>query len=321
MSNVLLKTLSIFVIMSFGYLLRKRGAIDAPFNRMLSVVLINVMYPALIFSSLTRRFTLNAIFANGILPAGSFLIMLTGWLTGLVLCRFCRRMPVKRSRTFLFQSSLNNYSFLPLMLIAVLWGETEIDRLIYSTLGAEIFIWTFGIQAITGQPFRPRSLRHLLSMPMAAMLASFVVIVLRHLGATAGISPSDLPVVAPLSGMLHDTLRITGQATIPTTAIIAGSRMAGLRPGQAFSPSILMITIVRLALVPLLAASLLWLLPVSAENYRILAIVAVMPCALNSVTLAEVYHADADFAAATVQATHLACIITIPLWLRLLGVA
>lgn len=322
MLTVLLKTLSIFIIIGFGYALRRRGVIDAPFNRMLAVVLMNVLYPALIFSSLTRRFTVDAVLQNSLLPVGSFLILFSGWLIGLAVFRFWRHTTPERKRMFHFQIASNNYSFLPLMLAAVLWGEAEMDRVVYSTLGAEIFIWTFGIQAITGRPLRLRSLRYLCSMPMAAMAAAFLSIIGRDAAVARDFVLADWsPLCAEITGMLRDTLRLTGQATIPISAIIAGSRMGGLHPRHLWTRAIASITLLRLIVAPAVALGLLWLLPLTAEVYRILAIVAVMPCSLTSVTLAEVYRADADFAAASVQTTHIACILTIPVWLRLLGVA
>jgi predicted permease len=46
-------------------------------------------------------------------------------------------------------------------------------------------------------------------------------------------------------------------------------------------------------------------------------LIAVMPAAMSSVTLAEAYGADAEFSAAALLTTHLACLVTIPLWLAL----
>ncbi len=322
MYSVLLKTLSIFLIIGFGYVLRRRGVIDAAFNRMLAMVLMNVFYPALIFSSLTRRFTIGAVIENGMLPVGSFLILFCGWCVGLAVCRAWRSGSFARKRMFHFQCASNNYSFLPLMLASMLWGEAEMDWVIFSTLGAEVFIWTFGIQAITGHPVRLRSLRHLGSMPMAAMAAAFVAIALRDWATARGMAPLGGGTAGgPLLEMLRDTLRLTGQATIPVSAIVAGSRMGGLHPKHLVDKAVAALTLLRLIVIPALALGLLWLLPLDPEVYRILAIVAVMPCSLTSVTLAEVYRADADFAAATVQTTHLVCLLTIPLWLRLLGAA
>jgi predicted permease len=51
-----------------------------------------------------------------------------------------------------------------------------------------------------------------------------------------------------------------------------------------------------------------------------LLVIAAMPCAMVSVTLAEVYDGDAELAAASTLTSHLACLLTIPLWMRLFGI-
>lgn len=320
MTNVLLKTLTIFIVMAFGFAARRRGVVDAAFNRMLSALLLNVFYPALIFSSLTNRFSLSGLAENILLPAGSFMILLCGWAIGAVILRFYRFKNEVTGRLFHFQCALNNYSFLPLMLAAALMGGEAMALVVYSTLGAEIFVWTFGIQAIVGGPFRLGALRKLVSMPMIAMAAAFAAIAAR--AALRSCAAVDRAAgLLPVWQMFMDALALTGQATIPVSAVIAGIRMAGLHPRRILTPAIGAVTFLRLVLIPAAALLSLRLLPLSPDGAEALALVAVMPCALASVTLAEVYGGDADFAAGSVMTTHALCVITIPLWLRLLGMA
>lgn len=318
MFNVLLKTLTIFVVMAFGYAARRGGIVDAAFNRMLSALLVNVFYPALIFSSLTRRFSASDLARNLWLPAGSFLILLIGWLAGAAVRRAVRFRSEATARMFHFQCALNNYSFLPLMLAAALWGEGVIALVMYSTLGAEVFVWTFGMAALTGGPFRLAGLRKLLSMPMLAMAAAFAVILARAAAPQAQGEPAG---VRALWGMFCDALALTGQATIPLSAVIAGIRMAGLHPRRVFSAPTAAVTALRLVAIPALALGALRFLPLAPDSRTALTLVAVMPCALSSVTLAEAYGGDADFAAGSVLSTHALCVITVPLWLGLLGMA
>ena len=43
--------------------------------------------------------------------------------------------------------------------------------------------------------------------------------------------------------------------------------------------------------------------------------VSAVPAAMASVTLAEAFRGDADFSATAILATHVLCLVTIPLWL------
>ncbi len=321
MYTVFLKTCSIFLVILFGYIVRRRGLIDAPFNRRLALLLMNVFYPALIYSAIVRQFSLGAILENWALPAGSALIMGLGWLTGLAVRPALRRVPEPTARMFHFLCTMNNYSFLPIMLASMFWGEKGVAMVVFSTLGAEVMVWTFGIQAITGHRAGLRSLKHLCSMPMLAMLAAFGTLILRAILDQTGVSSviASSPAM-PLLAMGLDTLTMTGAATIPVSAIIAGARMAGLHPRHLFSPLMGAMTVLRLLAIPAMAVLLLYLLPLTQTIREILTVVAVMPCALASVTIAEVYDGDGEFAAAGVLITHLVCLGTIPVWLRIAGV-
>ncbi len=320
MLALFLKTLVIFAVIGFGYLLRRRGTIDAPFNRQLSLVLVNVLYPALIVNTLVRQFTWNTLLQQAWLPAGSALIMVLGWTVGLAVRRRLHRdTPPETASVFHFQCTMNNYSFLPIMLVAQLGGDRAVAQVIYSTLGAELCVWTLGVQALSGQPAGWRALRHLRSMPMGAIAVSIAVLLLREVALPTAWQAPLLALGRPLAGMTLDILQLTGQATIPICALIAGSRMAGLRPHHLFTQRMALTVAVRLALIPALAIAIFRLLPLPADVRLVLLVVAVQPCALNSVTLAEVYRADAEFAAASVLMTHLACLVTIPLWLGAVG--
>ena len=80
MLDVFFKTACIFLISAAGFVLRRRNIIDTDFNRQLSLLQINVIYPALILSSQTRNFTWPTLLSNWPLPlTGSAMIMMVGW--------------------------------------------------------------------------------------------------------------------------------------------------------------------------------------------------------------------------------------------------
>lgn len=315
MYTIFFKTLAIFAVMGFGFILRRRNVIDAAFNRQMSLVLVNVFYPALILSSIVRNFTFASLVANWALPAGSAMIMLIGWGVGVIGQRLMRRQAPATAGVFLFQCTMNNYSFLPIMLAAGLLGNDAVSLVIFSTIGAEICVWTLGLQAMTGQRPSLAALRHLASVPMMAMLAGCLVLLAKlALGGAADRWAGD-PWAGPPLAMALDALALAGQATIPVSAIIVGSRMGSLHPHHLLSWLMAVTTVLRLLVIPAIATALLVLLPFPPATRPVLLIVAAQPAAMVSVTLAEVYGSDAEYAAASVLLTHVFCLLTIPLWL------
>ncbi len=334
---VFFKTACIFLISAAGFVLRRRGIIDTAFNRQLSLLQINVVYPALILSSQTRNFTWPSLLANWPLPAGSALIMLTGWVVGLAALPLLRRETPPTRAMFHFQCTINNYSFLPIMLASTMLDEKGVAQIIFSALGAELVVWTLGLQALTGgaahatpggnaAPSQADSLstaarriaarlRNLASMPLLAMAAAAGWLLLRHhAGATLGACQAT-PVGIAFGDMVATALQMTGQATIPLAAIIVGSRIAEIRVDHLFTRLIVLTTFLRLAAIPALATLLIFWLPFPPAVRPALLIVAAQPCSMASVMFGEAYGCDARFAAATVLATHACCLLTIPLWL------
>jgi len=316
---IFLRTLAIFLLMLAGFVLRRRGMLDDVFNRSLSHLLIQFFYPALILSSIVQNFSLVELARQWILPAGVFAIFSLGWLAGRLSLRLLARQEERTQRCFHFLCTVNNYSFLPIMLILSLWGEAGVAKVVFASLGAELFIWTLGIQALSGQRVSLAALRHLISMPMIALATAIGVVGARTAFNVQGI---DLATTAPplqaILDMLLDTSRMAGQATVPVSAIICGSRMASLQARHLATPTLAGLNLLRLAVIPALSISLLYFIPMPIEAKRVLYVIAIQPVSMSSVSMAECYDGDAGFASAAVLSTHLLGLMTIPLWLNLL---
>lgn len=315
MTILFLKMLPL-VLMSFaGYLLCRMKWVDATFNRQLSQVMLNLFYPCLIISSILRNFTLETLLQNWTMPVGTIFILTTGWLVGWVTLPFVKKHPLSTQRCYHFICMMNNYSFLPILLATSLWNEKAVALIAFSALGSELCVWTLGIKAMTGQPLERKFLRNLVSMPMLAIGASFILLVIR----SACVHHDWLPVTGSTTDELFttllDTCRMTGSATVPASALICGIRIAMLHPHKLVSPLLLGTTFLRLMVIPAITIGVLMLLPIDQEMRRVLILIATMPVAMASVSLAEAYQSDAEFSAAAILVTHVICLVSVPFWL------
>lgn len=299
-----------------GYLLNRLKVIDAAFNRQLSLVMLNLLYPCLIISSFMRNFTWETLLQNWIMPLGAALVMLTGWVLGALTLPLFKNRPDATRRSYHFSCMMNNYSFLPIIMASALWpgNEMAIALILFSGLGSELCVWTLGIKALTGQRLGWQLMRHLLSLPMTALLGSISMLAIAHFGAAHGWLP-PVGSYGELPRTLLESTRLVGAATIPASAIICGSRIAMLQPEHLWSRLMCSSTLLRLVVVPAIALLLLRLLHLDQQATQILALIALMPAAMASVSMAEAYGGDPEFAAGAVFVTHLVCLITIPLWL------
>jgi len=312
-----LNILSIFLLMSAGWVLRKRGVVDDVFTRRLSVILVNVFYPCMILYAVLSRYTFDTLLAGWRLPALVFLIMIIGWLVGIIILRFWKstahgdvRPPTRG--TFHYICSVNNYTFLPIMLARPLWGDEAVAMIAFGALGAEIFVWTLGIRALTGR----HDFKQLLSTPLIALCCASAFLLLRYF------LPLDtLPNPFLTAGkQLLSTLKIMGEATIPIAALICGARIGAITLRGNFTTPAWFLSALRLAVIPALCVAILWFLPLEPEMRRVLFLIAVQPAVMAAVPMSEVYGGDPAFAATVVFITHAFCLATIPLWMWLLGV-
>jgi len=320
MLSIFLRLLSIFLMIGIGWVARRRSIISAETTRSLSRLLATYFYPALIFTSMTRHFNTGSLVANWQLPVGTFVIMLIGFATGLLVERLLTDPHSRQGHAFLFQCTINNYSFLPMPLALMLWGEAGVAGLIFSAMGPELAIWTLGVYALSGRKLRLGSLRQLINPPLITMIATLCFVVLRDQlpGAAAGFTAR--PPVTEFTGAVNSALALLGGATIPLAMMVAGSRMAGLHAHHLFSRIQIVLALLRLVLIPAIAIGLMTMLPLADEIRRILILVAIMPVAVFSVVLCELYEGDSDFAASSILVTHMLCLITVPLWLSLLSI-
>jgi len=310
-----IKMLPLVLMTLAGYALNRLKLLDATFNRQLSLVMLNVFYPCLIVSSIVRNFTWETLLQHWIMPVGTVFILVTGWLVGWATLPLLKRQSESTRRCYHFVCLMNNYSFLPILMAASLWGEKSIALIIFSSLGSELCVWTLGVKALTGQKLDRRFLKNLVSVPMLALMGSFVFLALRAVCERYGLIPGADTLASHLGSTLLETFRMAGAATIPASALICGSRIAMLHPGKVFSPLMVGTCALRLVIIPAACIAGLSLLALPPDMRRVLVLIAVMPAAMASVTLAEAYGGDADFSAAAVLATHVLCLATIPVWL------
>ncbi len=315
MLTLFIKMLPLVLMTLAGYALSRLKWIDAGFNRQLSLVMLNVFYPSLIVSSILRNFTWETLLQNWIMPVGTVLILATGWLVGLVTLPLLKRQTEATRRCYHFICLMNNYSFLPILMAAALWGEMSVALIIFSGLGSELCVWTLGIKALTGQKLDRAFLKNLVSVPMLALMGSFAILAVRAACVRHGVVPADGSGADEFLKTLVETCRMAGGATIPASALICGSRIAMLHPSRLVTPLMAGTCALRLVVIPAICIGVLSLLPLPLDVRRVLALIAVMPAAMASVTLAEAYGGDADFSASAILVTHVVCLVTIPLWL------
>ncbi len=313
--NYVLQVLFILVLMTIGFAARRRGVVSAAGTSEMVRVLVAIIYPCLIFSSVTR---LNAqeLAANWIMPVMALAIAGTGLLLGLVTLRWMKNVDRQRASAFLFQNTINNYLFLPLPLVMLLWGERGVALLVFASMGFELTVWTVGVFLFNRSSKLSEGIRMMFGPPLIALIFSMGWVCVRDLAGLA------LPSSGFFADLMHRLLDLVyfgadtvGQATVAVSMIVSGSRIAALHMGTAFDRQVWIVAAMRLLVTPVIFILLLKLIPMDETAYGILCVVAVMPAAVASLIFSERFGGDSDFIATTLLITHLGAVATIPLLL------
>lgn len=319
MSTIAIQISAIFAMIGIGILATRRQWFSEEFSTQLSLLLIKVFYPSLLFSAILRKYTLSALADKWILPVGAAGIIFIGWSIGWIAKRtLLRHAKAPTRRAFHFTCAINNYSFLPIMIIAgTPLGEEGVAMVALTTIASDTLTWTLGFRTFTGQRINLSTLpKMFLRPPIFALLLAICSLILFHF---LKITPETLFSYQPTSVALHTLYHYLGNATIPTSALICGMRLGQLRLTGLFTYPQLMVTALRMILIPSIILLVLSVLPISEAQRLVFGLIALMPGAMVSVSMAEVYGGDIPFVSAMILNTHALCILTVPIGLWILG--
>jgi malate permease and related proteins len=302
--------LCILGLVAAGAFARRRGLLSARGTNDLAHVALTLVYPALIFVSITQL-SFADLRANLLLPLLVMAIALVGFALGLLAVRFLGNVPSDTSRAFLFHCLINNYSFLPLPLVLFRYGDPGVALLVFSSVGYELLLWSLGVMLFTRAERKRDRLKSLFSPPFVVLLLGLAFVAARDLLPW----PDPPPALALAWQTARAGLRTLGAATIALSMLVAGSRFATLQFKTILGWRIWFVSAIRLLAVPLIMIPLLALVPLDPVARGILYIISVMPSAMVSVLFSERYGGDTDFIAGALLLTHLWALLTVPLLL------
>lgn len=300
--TVLSKIGVVLLLVGAGWLLRRRGILDAQSTGALSRLVVDAAFPALVLIQLPRTVDMETLGAAWPVPVWALVLLAMGWGIG---------RAIGRDRTSAFLIGLPNWIFLPLLIAEGLYGDVGIRTVLLFNVGAQLALWTLGVSTLTGRSDPGALLRN------PGLLAS-------ALGLVVAITAPEL-VREPVAGLsvLVEALDLFGQITVPLSLCVTGAQLAELPPASDLRlPDLGRVLAARLVLVPLVALGLLLLAeaagwtPTPAVR-SMLVITASMPVAISGSVFAQRFAGDVPLAARAVLASTLLSLVTVPLlvWL------
>lgn len=261
-----------------------------------------VIYPTMVFVSLTTTFTRETLLSYWVLPAVELAIMLGGGLVGFVLLRILPFSSSRAAGTVGYDFTIGNYIFLPLPLAVALWGPSAAGNVVVAALGAEIAYWTVGVAFLS----EGRVVWHRIFTP--------AVLSLLLGGAEILLAP---PAIHHLVLLADRALVWIGAPTIPLAMFLLGYHLAPALRSRWLERDVVLVTLFRGVVVPAVVWAVFRWVTLPADVERTLFLVATMPVAVASVYMSDLFHGDPALAAKCVWVGHLFSLVSVPLWLWL----
>ena len=264
---------------------------------------IDVLTPFLTFYSSVRNFTRQDGAAFWQLPLAGFGIVLFNLLCGYALQYGMKQKTPRRMATFVHLASVNNYLYLPLILVESLYGMKSVAYLFLMSVGTTVGFWTCGIFALAGSDWK-KALKNLCSTNIAAVLLALFCVLL------------EIPIPDAVTELCYDI----GKGSIPLCLMLTGCAIfaAGNRL-MAYRYDAVYTMLVRLIILPALTVLVLKLIPMAPRLQEVAMMVAIMPASCASALIVKQYGGSADLAGQSIVFSTVGSIATIPLFLYLIS--
>ena len=313
---VFLKITAMFLVIVAGWLARRRGFLAADFTSTLSRLVVDVAFPALVFTQMLHTVDAAALRDGWIGPVLCGLVILIAYFVGLLL------VPVFSSKTqrntFIFLVAIPNWVFLPLPIVQALYGDTGVRTVLLSNAGAQLVLWSFGVWILHGA-MRQAAKNLLTNVGLWATAAGITTALLfpsaRNLET---IDPASAPLGMMLPGALVQALAMVGSLTIPMSLLAIGAQLGELTIALHRFPKVLWgVLLARLLIAPLATVAIGFALMkmgfvIPEETRMIIYLIATMPVAISCSVMAERFHGDATLAAEGIFYSTFFSLLTVP---------
>ena len=298
--------LPIFFVIGAGALARRLGWLDTEADRSLMTVVVNLLYPALIFSIILGNDALRQP-SNLILPP---LVGLTTVVGGFGLAMLVARKfkigDQKECRTFAFTTGIYNYGYFPVPIIALLFDRETTGVLLVHNLGVEVAMWVLGVGFILS-PSDPKSIwKRVFSGPVIAILVA--------------VPMNYFKVDQHLPNSALETINLLGQCAIPLGLILIGATFMDLAKETKITSRLnipITASVLRLGILPAAFLFIAFILPLSTELKCVIAVQAAMPCGVFPIVLTRHFDGSPEVALKVVLGTTIISFLTIPLWIAI----
>ncbi|MBE5816784.1 MAG: AEC family transporter [Clostridiales bacterium] len=297
---VLKQVVTLFLMMSVGFALKKLKIMTSEVKSKLSDILIWVVTPCAIISAFSVEYSAERI--GNIITV--FVAAVIGYAVALLLCLlFFKKQPVEKKGVYRFCMVFGNAGFMGFPVLQSIFGS---DGIFYGSIFVVVFhiaVWTVGVSMLRQGRSRKEILKHVFVNPGVISVAVGIVLFVFKI---------------TLPSFLAQAIDSFGSMNTPLSMLIIGSIFADTNLKEIFlSWRLYIVSLFKLVVIPLIMLALVKVFNMSGIATNIAIIECGMPTAALSAILAVKFSSDAKTAMGAVAVATLLSIVTIPfiVWL------
>jgi malate permease and related proteins len=295
----------VFAIIGAGCVARWRGWMRLETEESLLKLVVNLLFPCLVFHTVLGN---RALLEPGnvfIPPFVGFATIALGFATGYYGGLLLGLRRGHGLRTFAFAVGIYNYGYIPIPLIERLFGPGTLGVLFVHNIGIELAIWSVGIVLVAGASWRD-GWRRMINPPAVAIV---LALALNKAGAAPWFPAPVMNAVAAL-----------GACAVPVGLLVIGGTLVDFmrEPRALFDTRVIGASVLlRLGLLPLLFLVAARWMPVPVELKQVMVVQAAMPAGILPMVIARMYGGQPLTAAQVIIGTTVVGLLVIPWWLKL----
>ena len=284
----------LFLYIAAGIVCRLVGIMTAATRRYFNALLVYVTLPAMIFASFMTRHSLKELTQAGMMLVVSACVCLAPYGLSLLLWR---KAPQQRQGTLRFATMFSNAGNAGLPVVSMVFGDAGVLYASFFLIPMRVFMWTLGLSFFIPSTQSGR-IKKLMTNP------SFIAVF-------AGLLAMLCPVALPAA--VQSAVRGVGNMTGPLSMMIIGSTLSEMRPRDMLDRDALLVSIVRLILLPLALLGTLRLTALSELGRQVSVTLTAMPVATLTAVFSDTYGGDYCFASRCVFLSTVISLITVPI--------
>ena len=293
---MLVLQITIFGIMIVGLILRKAGIVSQEARKDLTSLVINIVLPCNIITSFITRLSANLIRECVTILLISVGIQIFCVLYGKILYSHER---ASRSMNLRYALICSNAGFLGNPIAEGLYGATGLMLASIYLIPQRIMMWSEGIAVYSGISNKKETVKKVISHP--CVLACMIGLILM-------LTQADIPAV------ILTPIQTIGRCNTALSMMVIGMILAEISIKDIVDKTVILYSLQRLVIIPLIIYVILTILPVSHLVRGLSVILAAMPAGATTSMLASRYDRDPVFATKLVVFSTLCSIPAIIIW-------